>query len=235
MDGGSRPQDHELMRLNPRQGLRGAASPRAAGPRGLPNGATGSPTEAVRWRPRLHFPQRRGRAGRARRGHDCQEVVALEPLVRRARSVLGIDRTGRPVVRIAERWIPWADVGGSYAGVVAAFCDCRSRASPDQRDVGVSPWDGRGRGLPGTVARGAAGGHGAHFPTSRPRGASTRPRPGGGLEPLSGRSWDRLPATCRCGSRAGPLAAWGAVVAAAAVARHPDPNSRATRHQHRRF
>ena len=50
----------------------------------------------------------------------AEEVVTLEPLVRRARSVLGIDIPADLSVRIAERWVSWADVGGSYAGVVAA-------------------------------------------------------------------------------------------------------------------
>ena len=77
----------------------------------------------------------------------AEEVVALEPLVRRARSVLGIDVPADLSVRIAERWVPWADVGGSYAGVVAASRTAQVGASPDQRDVGVrsAQWKDQGR------------------------------------------------------------------------------------------
>ena len=47
-------------------------------------------------------------------------------------------------MRIAERWVSWADVGASYAGVVAALRAAELSPSPDQRDVNFRPkWDGR--------------------------------------------------------------------------------------------
>ncbi len=65
----------------------------------------------------------------------AEEVVALEPLVRRARSVLGVDVPADRTVRIAERWVSWTAVGASYAGVVAASRAAEAGASPDQRDA----------------------------------------------------------------------------------------------------
>ena len=77
----------------------------------------------------------------------AEEVVALEPLVRRARSVLGIDVPDDRTVRIAERWVSWTAVGASYAGVVAASRAAEAGASPDQRDAKHKPkWDGRAHG-----------------------------------------------------------------------------------------
>ena len=69
-----------------------------------------------------------------REARRARELEDLEPLVRRARSVLGIDVPADLSVRIAERWVPWADVDGSYAGVVAASRTAQVGASPDQRD-----------------------------------------------------------------------------------------------------
>ena len=74
----------------------------------------------------------------------AEEVVALEPLVRRARSVLGVDVPEDRTVRIAERWVSWTAVGASYAGVVAASRAAEVGASPDQRDAAYRPkLDGR--------------------------------------------------------------------------------------------
>ena len=74
----------------------------------------------------------------------AEEVVALEPLVRRARSVLGVDVPKDRTVRVADRWLSWADVGGSYAGVVAASRAAEVGTSPEQREIGYTPkWDGR--------------------------------------------------------------------------------------------
>ena len=77
----------------------------------------------------------------------AEEVVAIEPLVRRARSVLGIYRPAELTVRISERWVSWDDIGGSYAGVLAASRTAQVGASPDQRDVGVrsAQWKDQGR------------------------------------------------------------------------------------------
>ena len=41
----------------------------------------------------------------------AEEVVALEPLVRRAGSVLGVDVPEDRTVRIADRWVSWTAVG----------------------------------------------------------------------------------------------------------------------------
>jgi len=67
----------------------------------------------------------------------AEEVVALEPLVRTAGSVLGVDVPEDRTVRIAERWVSWTAVGGSYAGVVAASRAAEVGASPEQRDFDV--------------------------------------------------------------------------------------------------
>jgi hypothetical protein len=68
----------------------------------------------------------------------AEDVVALEPLVRRAGSVLGVDVPEDRTVRIADCWVPWADVGASYAGVVAASRTARSAPTPAQRDIDVT-------------------------------------------------------------------------------------------------
>jgi hypothetical protein len=74
----------------------------------------------------------------------ADEVVALEPLVRRAGSVLGVDVPEDRTVRIAERWVSWTAVGASYEGVVAALRAAELSQSPDQRDAKYRPkWDGR--------------------------------------------------------------------------------------------
>jgi hypothetical protein len=65
----------------------------------------------------------------------AEDVVALEPLVRRAGSVLGVDLPDDRTVRIAERWVSWADVRRSYAGVVAASRLAHVNSSPEQRDT----------------------------------------------------------------------------------------------------
>jgi hypothetical protein len=67
----------------------------------------------------------------------AEEVVALEPLVRKAGSVLGVDVPNDRNVRIGERWVSWDEVGGSYAGVVAALRAAEVGASPEQRDFDV--------------------------------------------------------------------------------------------------
>jgi hypothetical protein len=67
----------------------------------------------------------------------AEEVVALEPLVRRAGSTLGVDVPEDRAVRIADRWVSWADVGRGYEGVVAASRASDPGASPDQRNRGV--------------------------------------------------------------------------------------------------
>jgi hypothetical protein len=74
----------------------------------------------------------------------AEDVVALEPLVRSAGSALGIDVPADRTVRIGERFVAWADVGASYAGVVAASRAAEVSPSPEQRDAGYKPWhDGR--------------------------------------------------------------------------------------------
>jgi hypothetical protein len=78
----------------------------------------------------------------------AEDVVAVEPLVARARSVLGVAVPDDRTVRVAERWIPWAAVGGSYAGVVAASRAAQAGVSADQRHVGgrSAQWKDQGRG-----------------------------------------------------------------------------------------
>jgi hypothetical protein len=68
----------------------------------------------------------------------AEEVVAIEPLVRRAGSVLGVAVPEDRTVRIAERWVSWSEVGGSYEGVVAAARAAQFGSMPDQRDVDVT-------------------------------------------------------------------------------------------------
>ena len=68
----------------------------------------------------------------------ADEVVALEPMVRTAGSRAGVDLAVDRQVRIAERWVSWADVGASYAGVLAAFRTSRSATTAEQRDTSLS-------------------------------------------------------------------------------------------------
>ena len=77
----------------------------------------------------------------------AEEVVALEPLVRRARSVLGVDVPEDRTVRIAERWVSWTAVGASYAGVVAASraAEVGRVAGPAGRRRQTAKLDGRRR------------------------------------------------------------------------------------------
>jgi hypothetical protein len=88
----------------------------------------------------------------------AEDVAAVEPLVARARSVLGVDVPDDRTVRVADRWIPWADVGGSYAGVVAASRAAQASVSPEQRHLGArsAQWKDQGRG--GSAYGGGMGG-----------------------------------------------------------------------------
>ena len=73
--------------------------------------------------------------------------MALEPLVRRARSVLGVDVPEDRTVRIADRWLSWAAVGASYAGVVAASRAAEARRRRSSGTPNTDPkWDGRAHG-----------------------------------------------------------------------------------------
>jgi hypothetical protein len=78
----------------------------------------------------------------------AEDVVAVEPLVRRARVALGVEVPDDREVQVAERFISWADAGRGYAGVVAASRAADVSASPDQRHIGVrgARWDDQGRG-----------------------------------------------------------------------------------------
>lgn len=145
MDGGSHAQDHQQVRLNPRQ----ARQERRA--RELAD------LEAFRTVRRVADQELRELASAAPTSHEvgaarealdaaitAEEVVALEPLVRRARSVLGVDVPEDRTVRIADRWVSWIAVGASYEGVVAALRAAELSPSPDQRDANYRPkWDGR--------------------------------------------------------------------------------------------
>jgi hypothetical protein len=68
----------------------------------------------------------------------AEAVVALEPLVRRAGSVLGVDVREDATVRIADRAVSWSEVDGSYEGVVAAARAAQFGPTPDQRHVDVT-------------------------------------------------------------------------------------------------
>lgn len=63
------------------------------------------------------------------------EVVALETLVRRAGSVLGLNVPADRTVRIADRSVSWADAGASYSGVAAAAREAEAGAYAEQRDT----------------------------------------------------------------------------------------------------
>jgi hypothetical protein len=67
----------------------------------------------------------------------AEEVVALEPLVRRAASQLRVEMPADRTVLIADRWVPWGDVGASYEGVVAASRAAEVGPTSVQRDRGV--------------------------------------------------------------------------------------------------
>ena len=88
--------------------------------------------------------------------------MALEPLVRRARSVSwGSTYPEDRKVRIADRWLSWTAVGASYAGVVAASRAAEAEASPGQRDAHYRPkWAGSAYGGGGGGGGGDAGGDG---------------------------------------------------------------------------
>ena len=65
----------------------------------------------------------------------AEEVVAAEPLVRRAGSVLGIDPPEDRTVRVAERWVSWADVGAERGCRHRLACLRGLGGSPEQRDL----------------------------------------------------------------------------------------------------
>ena len=89
---------------------------------------------------------------------SAEEVVALEPLVRRACSHVGVELAPDRRVRIADRWVAWGDVGASYAGVVAASRAAHVGVTSDQRTVSVrhAIWRDQGRDTYG--GGGASGG-----------------------------------------------------------------------------
>ena len=78
---------------------------------------------------------------------STEEVVALEPLVRRASSHLGVELAADRQVRIADRWVAWGHVGGSYAGVVAASRAADDGATSEQRTLNLrhALWREQGR------------------------------------------------------------------------------------------
>jgi len=78
---------------------------------------------------------------------STEEVVALEPLVRRACSHLGVELAADRQVRIADRWVTWGHVGASYAGVVAASRAAHVGVTSEQRTVRVrhAVWRDQGR------------------------------------------------------------------------------------------
>ena len=152
MDGGFRPQHHQLMRLNPRQAsqerrareLEAAESfrtVRRVADQDLRELAATAPTS----------PYVADARAALEAATTAEEVVAIEPLVRRARSVLGIEVPHDRTVRIAERWVSWAAVGAGYAGVVAATRAAQVGPSPDQRHLGVrsAQWKDQTRGHAG--------------------------------------------------------------------------------------
>jgi hypothetical protein len=148
MDDGSRLQDHEHMRIN----LIRAHQERRA--RELAD------LEAFRTVHRVATEDLRELAASARTSRElttaraaleaattAEDVVALEPLVRRVGSVLGVDLPAGRTVRIADRLIPWVDLGGSYGAVVAACRAAGTAPTPTQRVASVrrAQWKDQGR------------------------------------------------------------------------------------------
>jgi hypothetical protein len=149
MDGRSRQQDHRLMRLNPRRsrqkrraielvGLEAFRTVRRVADEELRELASAAPAS----------PEVAAARVALEAATTAEEVAAIEPLVRTARSVLGADVPDNRQVRIGERWITWADAGGSYAGVMAASRSAEVGASSDQRhlDVRATQRDDQARG-----------------------------------------------------------------------------------------
>ena len=152
MDGGFRPQHRQLMRLNPRQAsqerrareledVESFRTVRRVADQDLRELAATAPTS----------PYVADARAALEAATTAEEVVAIEPLVRRARSVLGIEVPHDRTVRIAERWVSWAAVGAGYAGVVAAARAAQVGPSPDQRHLGVrsAQWKDQTRGHAG--------------------------------------------------------------------------------------
>jgi hypothetical protein len=136
MDGRLQPQDHELMKLNPLHArqerkarelveLEAFRTVRRVAEQELREMASTSPGS----------PEVAAAQAAVDAAMTAEDVVAAEPLVRRAGSVLGIDVPEDRTVRVAERWVSWADVGASYAGVVTAARASELGASPEQRDL----------------------------------------------------------------------------------------------------
>jgi hypothetical protein len=144
MDGQVRPQDPELMRVNPRQArqerrareladLEAFRTVRRVADEDLRAMASTSPTS----------PEVAAARTALEAATTAEDVVALEPLVRRAGSVLGVDVPEDRTVRIAERWVAWTAVGASYAGVVAAWHAAEVGASPDVQNADhAKDWHG---------------------------------------------------------------------------------------------
>jgi hypothetical protein len=145
MDGQVRPQDPELMRVNPRQArqerrareladLEAFRTVRRVADEDLRAMASTSPTS----------PEVAAARTALEAATTAEDVVALEPLVRRAGSVLGVDVPEDRTVRIAERWVAWTAVGASYDGVVAASRAAEAGTSPDGRNADYgTDWDAR--------------------------------------------------------------------------------------------
>ena len=150
MDGGFLPAAPSIGEARPRQARQERRDRGARGRGGVPDSAAGRRYQDLRelaaTAPKSPYVADARAALEA--ATTAEEVVAVEPLVRRARSVLGIEVPHDRTVRIAERWVSWADVGASYAGVVAAARPAQIVPSPDQRHTGVrsAQWKDETRG-----------------------------------------------------------------------------------------
>jgi hypothetical protein len=149
MDAESRPTDPELVKLNPRHARR---ERRARQLEDLDAFRTVRRVadQDLREMERVAPASREVAALRAalEAATTAEAVVEVEPLVRRTRFALGVEVPDDRLVQIAERYVSWADVGGSYAGVAAASRAADVGGSPDQRHIDVTGarWDDQGRG-----------------------------------------------------------------------------------------
>jgi hypothetical protein len=138
MDGAPRAQDPESMKLDPRRSRRERRERELAD------------LEVFRTVRRVADQELREMASVAPSSHEiaaaraaleaattAEEVVALEPLVRKAGSHVGVDVPEDRTVRIADRSVPWSEVGGSYEGVAAAVRSAQFGSTPDQRNVDI--------------------------------------------------------------------------------------------------